>query len=126
MKKYLPYVIVFLFAVLLWDALSYSGDWMFHLDDDEFEGPFGALLGLVLAGGGTLLGLLITLVVGVVLAVVFAGLGVLLLGGLCIGAVALALLVSPLLLPLLLPLALVWYLVSRSRRQRAAAKTVAA
>lgn len=125
MKKYLPYVILFLFAVLLWDAFSYSGDWMFHLDGEEFDGPFGTLLGLVLAGGGTLLGLLITLVVGVILVVVFAGLGVMLIGGLCIGAVAIALLISPLLLPLLLPLAVVWYLVSRSRRNRAA-KTVVA
>lgn len=125
MKKYLPYVILFLFAVLLWDALSFGDNWMFHLDGEEFDGPFGTLLGLLLAGGGAILGLVIALVVGVVLTVVFAGVGVILLGALCVGALALALLVSPLLLPLLLPLAVIWFLVSRSRRNRAA-KTVAA
>jgi polyferredoxin len=57
-------------------------------------------------------------VVGVVLAVVFAGVGIILLGGLGIGAVVLALAISPLLLPLLLPLAVIWYLCKRSSKNR--------
>ena len=123
MKKYAPYLLIALFAVLLWDVF----DTGMHLnfDGEEFDGPFGALFGMLLAGGGTLLGLLVMMVVGVVLAVVFAGLGVILLGALGLGAVSLAVLISPLLLPLLLPVALVWYLASRSRKARLA-KPVAA
>ncbi|MEH6435658.1 hypothetical protein [Massilia sp. DD77] len=116
MKKYAPYLLIALFALLLWDMLD--AGMHLNIDGEEFDGPFGALLGMMLAGGGALLGLLVTLVVGVVLAVVFAGVGVILLGALGLGAVSLAVLVSPLLLPLLLPLALVWYLVSRSRKAR--------
>lgn len=123
MKKILPYLLIALFALLLWD-MSDAG-MHFNIDGEEFDGPFGALLGMLLAGGGTLLGLLVMLVVGVVLTVVFAGLGVILLGALGIAAVSVALLVSPLLLPLLLPLALVWYLVGRKRKARLA-KPVAA
>jgi hypothetical protein len=61
---------------------------------------------------------LVMLVVGAVLAVVFAGVGIILIGGLGIGAAALALAISPLLLPLLLPLAVIWYLVKRSNKNR--------
>jgi fatty acid desaturase len=41
-----------------------------------------------------------------------------LVGAIGLGALVLALAVSPLLLPLLLPLAVIWYLVSRSRKHR--------
>jgi hypothetical protein len=116
MKKYAPYVILFLFALLLWNVAS--GDMTFNVDGEQIDGPLGALLALLFAGGGTILAILVTLVVGVVLAVVFAGVGLILLGVLGVGAVSVAVLISPLLLPLLLPLALVWYFVSRSRRAR--------
>jgi hypothetical protein len=73
---------------------------------------------MLFAGGGTLLAAVIMLMVGAILAVVFAGVGIMLIGGLGLGALLLALAISPLLLPLLLPLALVWYLASRSRKHR--------
>ncbi len=118
MKKIAPYVVLFLFAVLLWNVFSYNGDMTVNFDGEEIDGPLGALLAVLIAGGGTIIAGLVMLVVGVVLAVVFAGVGVILLGALGVGATALALAISPLLLPLLLPVALVWYLVARSRRQR--------
>jgi hypothetical protein len=118
MKKTAAFVIVFLFALLLWNVFVYGGDMVVNVDGDEFDGPLGALLAMLFAGGGTLIAALVMLVVGVVLAVVFAGVGIILIGGLGIGAVVLALAISPLLLPLLLPLAVIWYLVSRSRKNR--------
>ena len=120
MKKYAPYVVAFLFALLLWDFATETGGFMMDFDGEEFDGPLGAFLALVFAGGGTLIAGLVMLVVGVVLAVVFAGLGVILLGALVVAAVAVALAISPLLLPLLLPLALIWFLASRQRRARGA------
>lgn len=120
MKKYVPFVLIVLFALLLWDIAGIDDGMSFHFDGEAFDDPAGALLGMLLAGGGAILAVLVTLFVGVVLAVVFAGVGVIVLGALGLGAVSVAVLVSPLLLPLLLPLALVWYLVSRSRRQRLA------
>jgi hypothetical protein len=119
MKKTAAFVIVFLFALLLWNVFFYSGDMTVNIDGDEVGGPFGALLAMLFAGGGTLIAVLAMLVVGAVLAVVFAGVGIILIGGLGIGAVVLALAISPLLLPLLLPLAVIWYLASRSRKSRA-------
>jgi hypothetical protein len=122
MKKTAAIVILFLFAMLVWNVFVFGhhgGDMSFNIDGDEIDGPLGALLAMLFAGGGTLLAAVIMLMVGAILAVVFAGVGILLIGGLGLGAVLLALAISPLLLPLLLPLALVWYLASRSRKTRA-------
>jgi hypothetical protein len=117
MKHPLRFLIVFLFALLLWNVFA-DGSPVVNIDGDEIDGPFGALLAMLFAGGGTLIAVLVMLVVGAVLAVVFAGVGIILIGGLGIGAMVLALAVSPLLLPLLLPLAVIWFLVSRSRKHR--------
>jgi len=125
MKKIAPYLILFLCALLLWDLLFTFGDASFHIDGEEVGGPLGAMLGILFAGGGTLLGLLVVLVVGVVLAVVFAGVGIVIVGALAIAGLAVAAAIVPFLLPLLLPLALIWYLVSRARRNRMMHKTAA-
>lgn len=114
MKKYAPYIILFLFAALLFDAMS--GDMSVNFDGEEIDGPLGWMLATLFAGGGTLLAAFITLVVGVVLAVVFAGVGVILLGSLGFAAIVVALAISPLLLPLVIPVAIIWYLMSRSRK----------
>ena len=122
MKKIAPYLILFLCALLLWDLLFTFGDASFHIDGEEVGGPLGAMLGILFAGGGTLIGLLVAVVVGAVLAVVFAGVGIVLVGALAIAGLAVAAAIVPFLLPLLLPLAVIWYLVSRARRSRAVHK----
>jgi hypothetical protein len=118
MKKTAYFVIAFLFALLLWNVFAFGGDSVVNIDGDEFDGPLGALIAMLFAGGGTLIAMLVQLGVGLVKSVVFAGVCINLIGGLGIGAVVLALAISPLLLPLLLPLALIWYMVSRSRKNR--------
>jgi hypothetical protein len=118
MKKTTAFVILSLFFLVLWGALAYSGGMGFDVDGDRIDGPLGALLAILFAGGGTLLACMIMLLVGAILAVVFAGVGIVLVGALGLAALVLALAISPLLLPLLLPLAVIWYLVGRSRKQR--------
>ena len=122
MKKIAPYLILFLCALLLWDLLFTFGDASFHIDGEEVGGPLGAMLGILFAGGGTLIGLMVAVVVGAVLAVVFAGVGIVIVGALAIAGLAVAAAIVPFLLPLLLPLAVIWYLVSRARRNRAVHK----
>jgi hypothetical protein len=94
MKKTAAILILFLFALLVWNVFTF-GDSVVSIGDEDFVGPLGA-----------------------VLAVVFAGVGILCIGGLALGACVLALMISPLLLPLLVPLAIVWLLMARSRKQR--------
>jgi hypothetical protein len=118
MKKIAPFLILFLFALLVWKVFTYSSDMTVSFDGDEIGGPLGALLAVLCAGGGTIIAGLAMLVAGGMLALVFAGLGIVLLGGLAIGALAFAAAIAPLLLPLLLPMGVIWYLVSRSRKNR--------
>ena len=119
MKNFAKIAILFLFAVLLLDIAFDAADFMhFHIDGDEVDGPLGALLAVLFAGGGLVIAGVVLLVVGVVLAVVFAGVGVIVVGALGCAALAVALALSPLLLPLLVPVAIIWYLVSRNRKAR--------
>jgi hypothetical protein len=118
MKKIAPYVILFLFAMLVWNVF-FHGDTTFNIDGEQIDGPLGALLGVLFAGGGMMVAAIVMVVVGAVLAVVFAGVGIILLTVLGGGALLVAAAISPLLLPLLLPLAVIWFFVSRSRKNRA-------
>ncbi|HEX9171096.1 MAG TPA: hypothetical protein VF861_00375 [Telluria sp.] len=118
MKKIAPYIIAFLFLLLVWDVYSDFGGMNINIDGDQFDGPLGALLGLLFASGGVLIGVIVTVLVAMLLAVVCAGVGIIVVGALAVAAVAVAAAVSPLLLPLLLPLGVIWYLVSRNRRAR--------
>jgi hypothetical protein len=119
MKKIAPYIIAFLFLLLVWDVYSDFGGMHVNIDGDEFDGPLGALIGLVFASGGVLIGVLATVLVALLLAVICAGVGIIVVGALTVAAVAVAAAVSPLLLPLLLPIGVIWYLVSRNRRASA-------
>lgn len=119
MKTTVKIIILFLAAVLLWNIFTDSFDVMtVNVDGEEYGGPLGWLVGLVFAGGGMLIATVVMLFVGLVLAVVFAGVGVIVMGALGVAAGAVLLAVAPLLLPLLIPVAIIWYLVSRSRKDR--------
>ena len=117
MKKIVPYIVLILCALLLWDLLFSFGDASFTIDGDTVDGPIGAVLALLFGAGGAILGVVVAVVVGVVLAVVFAGVGVVLLAALGVAGVAVTAAIVPFMLPLL-ALGLVWYLVSRSRKNR--------
>jgi len=117
MKKIVPYIVLILCALLLWDLLFSFGDATFHIDGDTVDGPVGAALALLFGAGGAILCVVVAVVVGVVLAVVFAGVGVVLLAALGVAGVAVAAAIVPFMLPLL-ALVLVWYLVQRSRKNR--------
>ncbi|MDM5179647.1 hypothetical protein PO883_20870 [Massilia sp. DJPM01] len=124
MKKYAPLLLLFLFIMVAWEAMVGPSGMSINIDGDQLHGPGAALVGVLFAGGGLLIAGLVMLCVGVLLALVFAGLGVLAVGGLALGAIVLALMISPLLLPLAIPLAIIWYLASRTRKQRAGHEAV--
>ena len=124
MKKIAPFVILFLCCLLVWNVFAHSSGVSFDIDGQELDGPLGAVVGLLFAGGGIIIAALVMLFVGAVLAVVFAGVGVLLALGLGLGALVLAAVISPLLLPILIPAAIIWFFVSRSRRNRSKAQAV--
>jgi hypothetical protein len=118
MKKISPIVILVLFFLLAWNVFGHPSGMGFDVDfdGDDIDGPLGAMAGLLFAGGGMLVAALVILFVGALLAVLFAGLGVMLALGLGMAALVVVALVSPLLLPLLIPVAIIWLFASRARR----------
>ncbi len=122
MKKLFPAVVIFLFAMVIWNVFVQPGHFLIDVDGDTFDGPVGVVFGSLLAGGGMLLAAVIVILVGLLLCVVFAGVGIMLVGGLAIGAVALAAMLSPLMLPLLIPAGIFWYFHRKNQRQQASAK----
>jgi hypothetical protein len=118
MKKIAPVVILLLCFLLIWNVFADPIHMDFDVDGDMVDGPIGALIGLLFAGGGLIIAALVVLLVGTVLAVVFAGVGLLLTLGLGIGALVLVAALSPLMLPILIPAAIIWFFMGRSRRNR--------
>jgi hypothetical protein len=118
MKKLFPAVVIFLTAMVLWNVFIQPGHFMVDLDGETFDGPVGIVFGSLLAGGGMLLATVIVIAVGVLLTVLFAGLGIMLVAGLALGAVGLAAMLSPLMLPLLIPVGIFWYFHRRNQREQ--------
>lgn len=116
MKKFAPLLLLFLFAMVVWEAMAGPSGMSVNIDGEQLDGPLGVLF----AGGGLLIAGVVMLFVGLFLAVLFAGLGVLAVGALAVVAVIVGVLVSPLLLPLALVVAVVWYLARREPKAHAA------
>jgi hypothetical protein len=108
MRKSAPYIILFVLALLLWNALFDGSGMHFTIGDEDFDGPLGGIAALLLAGGGILIGVVVAAVVALILAVVFAGLGIVVAAAVLLAGVLAALAVSPLLIPLLIPIAIIW------------------
>lgn len=114
MKKFAPLLLLFLFVMVAWEAMAGSSGMSINIDGEQIDGPLGVLF----AGGGLLIAAAVMLFVAVLLAVLFAGLGVLAVGALVLVTLLVGVLVSPLLLPLAVVLAIVWYLARDGRAQR--------
>lgn len=95
---------VFMIVFLAW-ALFIGGDVIsITINGREIAGPFGAIIGI----WSFILTLVILFCVAILLAFVFAGIGLIVLGCLAFVGLILAAIAFPFLLPLLIPLFIVW------------------
>jgi hypothetical protein len=122
MKKVFALSLVLLFFCLAaaWISLD-SQDVMVSIGDADFDGPLGAVLGTLIAGGVFAIVAVVLTVVAVMVGVLMAGVGVLLLCGLALGALVAVAAVSPLMLPVLIPFGIYWLLKRRQRKPAAPA-----
>lgn len=118
MKKSAPYIILFVLALLVWNALFDGSGMHFTIDDEDFDGPVGGLAALLFASGGILIGIVVALFVAVVLAVVFAGVGIVIVAAVALALLAAVVAVAPVLLMLLIPIGIIW-LIARRKSPRA-------
>jgi hypothetical protein len=124
MKKFAAVAILVLLAMAVWSLAFDAGDVHVMFGDEELDGPLAALVGVLAGGIGMLVAAVVLVFVGALLALVFAGVGVMAIFGLAVGAIALAVAVSPLMLPLLVPAAIVWFVMKR-RKARAVQQVAA-
>lgn len=117
MKKLLTIALIALLAIAAWNTIDTS-DMVVHVGDEEFDGPVGALLGLVFGGMGLVIAAVVMVCVAVFLGFLFAGLGILMLTGLVLLAIVLLAVMSPLMLPLLIPAGIIWFCVARKRQRQ--------
>ena len=127
MKKIIPLVLfpvlVLVLGAAIWHAVD-AGTVFTNWDGDEIDGPLGAVLGMLIGGGGLLIGATVLCCVALFLGFVMAGVGLLLVLLLSVLALVAIAALTPMLLPLLIPLAIVWFVVTRIRNNRRAHQTV--
>ena len=89
-----------------------------NIDGDQIDGPLGAVLGVLFASGGMAIAAIVCVGVAIFLGVLFAGLGVLMVGGMALLAFICIMAVSPLLLPLLVVIGIYYYIRKRQQRRQ--------
>ena len=125
MKKVIALTLALLFFCVMaaWISIDTS-DLVVTVGDEDFDGPLGALLGTVLAGGVFAVVAVALTFAAVLAGFVVAGVDVLVILALALAALVTMAAVSPLLLPILIPFGIYWLLKRRNRK--AAASTPAA
>jgi len=116
-KKLILAAFLFLLAVMAWQSI-FGDNMSINIDGDEIDGPLGAVLAVFFGGAGMLIAGVVMVCVTIFLCLLFAGLGILMVGGMALAAVLVVAAVSPLLLPLLIPIGIYWFFSARSRKQR--------
>ena len=116
MKKLLTFVLVVMLACLFLDKIG-ATDMHMQVNGDAIDGPLEWLFGLVFAGGGLLIAAIALVFAAVVTGVVLAGVGMVVIAVVALCMLLALALSAPVLLPLLIPVAIVWWLVSRNRKQ---------
>jgi hypothetical protein len=113
MKNVALVLVLVVLALLAWVLLS-SSHVVITVNGQPLSGP----MRLAAEGWGVLVAVVALFCAAILLAFVFAGIGLLVLGALVFAGVLLAWLAFPFLLPLLIPLVIVWLFVAAFRGRR--------
>ena len=107
---------VFMLVIVGWALFAGSNAVTIVINGQEVSGPLKGAVGI----GGLVVALIALGCAAILLAFVFAGIGVIVLGLVVLAGLVLAILAFPFLLPVLVPLAVVWAFVAIVRRSKAA------
>ncbi|MHC4664608.1 MAG: hypothetical protein ACYS9T_01455 [Planctomycetota bacterium] len=114
-KKLALILAILMIAILAWALIAGTGGISVTVNGQEIGGP----LGVAISAWGLLLVAVILFCVAILLAFVFAGVGLIVLGCFVLVGLILAAVAFPFLLPVLIPLFLVWLFCSIARRTKA-------
>lgn len=103
-KKSAMVLALIMLALIVWVLFFDAGSTHIAINGQEITGPLKGTIG----AGGVIVGLIALFCAAIFLLFVFAGIGVVILGGVIFVALIVAAMTFPFLLFLLLPLAIVW------------------
>ena len=119
MAKKLALILAILMIVfLVWSLLGVTTNVSVSINGREITGPLGTAVGL----WGIILTAVILFCVAILLAFVFAGVGLVILGCLALVGIILVAVALPFLLPLIIPLFIIWVFCAIFRRSKATKK----
>lgn len=104
-------LMVLLIAIVAWGLMVETGTVSVTFNGEQLTGPFKG----VIATGGFIVSTVALFCLAIVLAFVFSGLGLMLLGFFLFGGLILAGVMLPFLFPLLVPLVIVWIFIALTK-----------
>ena len=118
-KKLALILAILMVALLAWSLLGMATDVSININGREIAGPLDAVIGL----WDLILTTVILFCVAILLAFVFAGVGLIIVGCLALVAVIVTAVSLPFLFPLIIPLFIVWAFCAILCRSKATKKT---
>ena len=114
MKKSFAIVIAALMvALVLWGLFFENSSTMIVINGQQIEGPLKGMLG----AGGLVVTLIALISLAILLALAFAGTGIIIAGCIIVTAGIFTAFVFPFLFPILIPLALIWAFIALMRKK---------
>ncbi|HEY9277299.1 MAG TPA: hypothetical protein VIO87_03775 [Methylotenera sp.] len=114
MKKNVAIVIAALMvALVLWGLFLENSSTMIVINGQEIKGPLKGMLG----AGGLVVTLIALISLAILLALAFAGTGIIIMGCIIVTAGIFTAFVFPFLFPILIPLALIWAFIALIRKK---------
>jgi hypothetical protein len=99
-------------AIVIWGLFFEASSTTIIIDGHQLSGPLKGTIGVA----GLIIGLIALFCAAIFLLFVFAGIGILILGGVIVAGLVLAATEFPFLLLVLLPLAVVWVFIAMTRQ----------
>jgi hypothetical protein len=114
MKKNFAIVVAALMvALILWGLFFENNSTMIVINGQQIEGPLKGMLGV----GGLVVALIALISLAILLALAFAGTGIIIVGCIIVTAGIFTAFVFPFLFPVLIPLALIWAFIALIRKK---------
>lgn len=112
-KNFVIVTAVLMVALILWGLFFENSSTMIVINGQEIEGPLKGMLG----AGGLVVVLIALISLAILLALAFAGTGIIIVGCIIVAAGIFTAFMFPFLFPILIPLALIWAFIALIRKK---------
>jgi hypothetical protein len=112
-KNFAVMIATLMVALVLWGLFFENSSTMIVINGQEIEGPLKGMLG----AGGLVVALIALISLAILLALAFAGTGIIIVGCIIVAIGVFTAFAFPFLFPVLIPLALIWAFIALIRKK---------